>query len=884
MSRAVTPEQWEQVEAAFHELGLAPAEARAAKLVSIADDEVRRELTSRLERSSSSDAITAVIGSAATAVAAATSQQRRIGPYRIGKRLGQGGQGAIFEGVRDDGNFQQRVAIKIVKWELDTDEARARFRLERQILAGLEHPNIARLLDGGQIEDGAPYFVMEYIEGLPLTEATRDWPRKRKLEIFMEVSAAVAYAHRNLIVHRDLKPANILVTAEGTPKLLDFGIAKLIQPDVTRSLTGVSLTPDYASPEQVSGLPISTASDIYSLGVVLYQLLTDRKPYKLDTMSLVEMDRVICREPPVPPGLGDELDYILLTALRKEPERRYSTVEQFVDDIQRYLDHRPVSAQPDTLWYRTRKYARRHWLVLTAAGAVALAVVGGTAATLRQAGIAEQRFNQVRELAHRFIFDFNDQVRPLPGSTGAREMIVKTALDYLDNLSRGAHGDPGLEWEIAKAYEKVAEIQGSTTQPSLGHTGEATQLYKKSAAMQEQLAARGYFDAAKRDSLSDTYAKLSGIYRVTGPPSEAVKTAELSVAHARMGSEHAQAGALSALALAKNYAGEPAAALEAEKQAREIMSREAGRESDWGAAHIGLAAINLGTGIAAARLARYEEAADYVRQAIAIREQGLAEQKAMATNTRELVLSYYALADILGGRDRFSLGRTEESVIWYRKALALAERLTSSDTKNANSRMDLALAQGKLGDALEPSAPAESLRLYEEALAVAEAQLPEGAFRDKIRSAAYRSMAGPLAKLGRMEDARAKLAAAMLIDEAAFEKQPKSGPNVSDIGEDWLVRGEIERGQNASVALDAYRKALELATRTTELTPRDFSAAFLEVRTLEEMIALLKTKPGSELTGLRQSLVALWTHWDQTLPGSPFIQQKLKAALENDRH
>ena len=439
---------------------------------------------------------------------------RHIGAYRLVGRLGQGGQGSVFEGLRDDGRFQQRVAIKIVKWEIDGEGARARFRQERKILAGLEHPHIARLLDGGETEDGLPYLVMEFVEGEPLTKAAGDWPIRRKLDVFLKVLDAVSFAHQNLIVHRDLKPGNILVTKDGSPKLLDFGIAKLMDPEATRTHTGfVGLTPDYASPEQVRGLPISTSSDVYSLGVVLYQLLTGRKPYALDTATPMEMDRVIVHEPPAPPGLGDELNHILLMALRKEPERRYHTVEAFARDIERYIDHRPILARPDTLWYRTGKYVRRHWIGLAAASLALTGLIGGAGVAVYQARRAQRQFNQVRQLANRFLFDFDDEIAKIPGNVKAREMIVSTALQYLNQLAAESSGDPGLQWEVARAFGKVAAVQGSTTTPSLRRPRDGLVSYERAFVLARPLDDRKLLNEAQRGDLVNMLCEAELLHR-----------------------------------------------------------------------------------------------------------------------------------------------------------------------------------------------------------------------------------------------------------------------------------------------------------------------------------------------------------------------------------
>ncbi len=325
----------------------------------------------------------------------------RIGAYRIVREIGRGGMGAVYLAQRADQEFDQRVAIKVVRRGMDTDEIVRRFRSERQILAHLDHPNIAKLFDGGSTDDGRPYFVMEQVEGRPIDDYCADQTLtvRQRLELFREVCAAVHFAHQNLIVHRDLKPGNILVTPDGVPKLLDFGIAKLLDPaQESFALTRTELrpmTPDYASPEQVRGEPITTASDVYALGVLLYVLLTGQRPYRSTTDPQVLADAICKTEPPRPssviarageaPGgetkllrrqLAGDLDNIVLMAMRKEPQRRYASADQLSNDIERYLQGLPVAARKDTFGYRTRKFVGRHKVGVGVAAAVLLLILG----------------------------------------------------------------------------------------------------------------------------------------------------------------------------------------------------------------------------------------------------------------------------------------------------------------------------------------------------------------------------------------------------------------------------------------------------------------------------------------------------------------------------
>jgi non-specific serine/threonine protein kinase/serine/threonine-protein kinase len=468
--------------------------------------------------------------------------ERRIGSYEITRLIDTAGMGSVYLALRADDQYRKQVAIKVIKRGMDTDFILRRFRHERQILANLNHPNIAQLLDGGATEDGLPYYVMEYVQGesIDVYCDSHKLSITERLKLFLTVCSAVHYAHQNLVVHLDIKPSNILVTEEGTPKLLDFGIAKLLDTGAyqqTLLTTGLSprlVTPSYGSPEQFRGEAITTASDVYSLGVFLYELLCGHPPYQLKDLSLEEISRVICEEQPRKPStmavlveeipsvdednvsdisspenvsklrhttpeklqhnLAGDLDNIALKAMQKEPQRRYRSVEQLSEDVQRYLDGRPVTAQPDTLIYRTRKFVARHKTSVLAGFLVFASLVAGTIGVAWQAHVArgqraraERRFNDVRALANSLLFDLHDSIKDLPGSTPARKLLVDRALLYLDSLSREAGGDRALQVELAQAYEKVGDVQGNPYYANLGNTAGAIESYGKARAILESL-------------------------------------------------------------------------------------------------------------------------------------------------------------------------------------------------------------------------------------------------------------------------------------------------------------------------------------------------------------------------------------------------------------
>lgn len=537
----MSPETWQEIKRIFNAaVDLDPSAQNAFLNSTGLGSGARREV----ERMLAADFATVLDHSPLAThsfAAGARLEGRRIGRYRIVSEVGRGGMGAVFAAVRDDGQFEQKVAVKVILSGLNTDTIARRFRNERQILASLEHQNIARLLDGGMSDDGLPFYVMEFIEGEPIDEycRTHDLTLHARLDLFRQVCSAVSYAHRRLIVHRDIKPSNILVTPAGEVKLLDFGIAKVVSQtngDERGTATQLGLmTPAYASPEQFRGEQVTTATDVYSLGVVLYRLLTGQLPYNLNGLRLDQMLRLVCEtEPPRPSqaiadngssiaaattrlaadnkafqseatrnttaaihnpqALKGDLDNIVLKALKKEPDRRYESVEQFAEDIRRYLAELPVSARADTFSYRASKFLKRNRVAVIAASLVFFALIAGIVGTTYQARAArrereraEKRFEQVRKLANNVVFKYHDAIADLPGATATREMLVKDALEYLDNLSQDAQDNPVLAQELALTYLKIGNVQGETYRANLGDSAGALVSYGKSVEILESL-------------------------------------------------------------------------------------------------------------------------------------------------------------------------------------------------------------------------------------------------------------------------------------------------------------------------------------------------------------------------------------------------------------
>jgi eukaryotic-like serine/threonine-protein kinase len=463
-------DKWEQVQQVFLAVAdLLPSE-QAALLGEMCkgDPVLRTEVESLLRADTTSESVfasafaTAVKEEAASLLDSSKLEGSRIGPYRLIREIGRGGMGSVYLAARADEQYESNVAIKLVRAGLDTDFVLRRFRGERQILARLQHPNIGRLLDGGTTENEVPYLVMEYVHGSRITAyaAEHRLSVEKRIRLFLPVCSAVEYAHRAFIVHRDLKPGNILIDATGTPKLLDFGISKLLycqasdavdMPDVAMA------TPDYASPEQIMGDPVTPASDVYSLGAVLYELLTGARPHRIGQTTPLELERAICLNPVTHPSqavrhdrllarrLAGDLDAIILCAMRKDPEQRYASVERLARDLQCFLDQRPVSARADSFGYRTAKFIQRNRVPIALAGAVAAPVLGlgGFASyeahiSLRQSrqAIASQR-DLERELAASY-----GRLGDMQGNTPAAVRSYSAMIEVTRTLWEADPSDP----------------------------------------------------------------------------------------------------------------------------------------------------------------------------------------------------------------------------------------------------------------------------------------------------------------------------------------------------------------------------------------------------------------------------------------------------------
>jgi non-specific serine/threonine protein kinase/serine/threonine-protein kinase len=558
-------ERWRQIEDLLDAaLECEPAE-RAALLdrACVGDADLRREVESLLVHQPASENFieAPAFVFAADLLAGSTGNQlegQQLGPYKILREIGRGGMGAVFLAERSDGEFQQKVALKLVRCGFADPDLTRRFRRERQILASLNHPNIARLLDGGVSDDGEPFFVMEYVEGARIDAYCdeHNLSTDKRLKLFLIACRGVSYAHQHLVVHRDLKPSNILVTAEGVPKLLDFGIAKLLDSEHSDEHTQTNFrafTPAYASPEQLRGERVTTASDVYALGVLLDELLYGARPSSSEQHVVGgwrresgEQRQTVTRNLPTKQeeahveqngisrkSVSAELKNIIAMARRDEPARRYASVAQFAEDIQRFLDDLPVRAQKDSFTYCAEKFVRRNKVGVGAAALVLLSLVIGLAAALWQANVAraerdraERRFNDVRQLSNALLSEIAPKIERLQGSTEARQALVNQSLKYLDSLALESSGDLQLQGELASAYEKVGDLQGGLGKPNLSDFSGALSSLEKARTIRQHLLQRNPQDAENQKRLAANLSASSYIRWWTSDVSGSIKESE----------------------------------------------------------------------------------------------------------------------------------------------------------------------------------------------------------------------------------------------------------------------------------------------------------------------------------------------------------------------
>ncbi len=743
----------------------------------------------------------------------------RIGDYRVLRELGRGGMGMVYLAVRDDDRFHKRVAIKVIRKGMDSEDILKRFDQERQVLGAMNHPNIARLLDGGQTDDGRPFFVVEYVEGLPLDKHcdTHRLKISERLDLFRTVCAAVHYAHQNLVVHRDLKPSNILVTSAGEVKLLDFGIAKLLNPDLlafTQAPTAPELrlmTPEYASPEQVRGDPLTTASDVYSLGVLLYELLTGHRPYRIKTRVLQEVVRVICEveperpsaavtrveEVPDPTGtagpgaatatrtlgpvevsrtregrperlrrrLTGDIDNIVLMAMRKEPQRRYASALALSEDLQRHLNGHPVDARPDSPIYRARKFIVRNRVSVAAAAAIALALAIGLAGMTWQRNLAVQERDRADRIAggmtqmSGLLLRVFNEIDSFRSSTARREMFVKDVRDSLQALADDAPTSPAAARTLAAAHGVLGDVQGGIRGPSVGKPEEALASYTESVRLLTPLLEADPDPKLRSDlaaallALADAQNAALDAETARATYARAADMARQSLAGGKRDvlSKRVLAAALlkqgDLLRAAADFKGARDAYQESFAIRRELIGAEPTDPAE---------ARDLSTALGrfaqlSADLGDLDGAVQTMRESVAIRLKIL-EQESAPTEPRNE--SVRAPRDVMIGLLTLGSflserGDTEEAITTLRDAVARAKAVRDAMPDNIRGPRDLSIAQKRLADAqLDADRIEEALREYRAAV---------GNAQDAVRTAPSDRVCNESLRDARLASAKAML-------------------------------------------------------------------------------------------------------------------------------
>lgn len=874
--------RWERINAIFdHAVELTAAE-RPAYLDGVCSDdaELRSEVARLLEaHERASGFIERPLDrefEGAAQVRASHLEGKRIGAWRVLRQVGRGGMGAVWLGERADGQFEQHVAIKLIHPGLGADWVLRRFRTERRILAGLDHPHIARLYDGGTTDDGVPYFVMEYIEGVPIDRYCdeRRLDVTARLELFRQVCAAVAYAHQSLVIHRDIKPSNVLVAADGAAKLLDFGIATILEDRGTgaevHTVTAQHLmTPEYASPEQIRGLAATTLSDVYALGVMLYELLCGRPPYRFANRSLAEVVRAHGTGEPERPStatttphgarrdpafdaesqriaavregnverlrrrLRGDLDTIVLKAMQSDPQRRYASVEQFSEDIRRHLVGLPVVARPDTVGYRTRKFVRRNRVAVAGATLVALALVGGAVTTAWQArrareaqARAERRFGDLRKLAHAVMFDYHDAIKDLVGSTPVRERLVKDGLEYLDGLSRDAGDDASLQRELAEAYRRMGDVQGGGM-ANLGNTGGALDSYGRAEAIYRALVGADSANVQDRRGLARCLVKRCRLIWRNGGVREALET----VREARGTLESLAAEAPDDVATRKELAstldtegellsesGDVPAALQVHKRQLALCEAILAADMTDRSARLTVAISTARVSSALSALGDYEAALEYNNRSLRQRVDLATEFPMNAEYQRSLGSAYSQEGTLLA-----AVGRPKEALASYEKCLASSQALLASDPTNQVFQSDMGNDLAKIGNMLvELGDLTGAATRYRESLrirtAVFEAD-PQNNFKRQPVIETHAKLARTLARSGQHREAGTHCDAALALLEATTPESTNVGLYAAmaeryfDLGTVHTIAAADSRRSGDGVraswqhALDMYRRS-----------------------------------------------------------------------------
>lgn len=880
----------EEVRSWFEQAASLPPESRQAFVESNCPDKaVRAEVLSLLQYDVDEDpdgtsdspvplAIRCALGSV-LGDGNAVRPAHRVGSFEIGRLLGSGGMGFVYEGHRVDGAVKQRVAVKFVQIppaasQSVRDAAHRRFHRERQMLASLRHPYIAGLIDAGTTIDGMPYAVIEQVDGEPVDSyCDRCLPdREDRIRLFLKLCDAVRFAHGNLIVHSDIKPDNILVTPDGIPKLIDFGVASDIGDDATLT-TLRAFTPGYASPEQSRGVASTVATDVYGLGAVLYRLLTGAKPRDV-AGSLGQVIQHISEDDVVRPSaieleLKGDLENILLKALQREPQRRYGSVPEFADDLNRYLARRPVRATPDSAWYRSSRFVRRHWATLgfTASLVAVLAIAALVAIVQRQNALHHAA--ETRRLAERLLFEVHDEIGGVLGGTKAREKLGAIAVQYLESLGRDHGRDSELAWELLNAYSRLGQSRGGGAS-STGDTQSALHSAIKALEL-GGIVESASPDDGRADKLFAIYEGLATVFHEAGRPVQQREAIDRMLRLASRLKPLREAQALKVLARYLEQNGSEGEAAGAFARALPIVRTLANKPSAPAETQAQLTSTLVGFGRAQALAGNFSGAVESLQEAIRRSESSAASDPHMAKSARQLYWSHIALGDVFGSPQRFSLNRPLDAARHYQKARAIAEKLVQADAGNEMAKLDLARTYSREAMVLAARQPAQAIALLQRFHDIVLQNTSRNPSTLDSRLTYLASIVMPLVASGEFERARLHMSEARRL----YAEMREAGIKVN---ETLLLRSDAIRLH----AMGQGREALAEAQKHLALLPKKtnpvLSANFESVDLLERMRTYAAGVDQDACASASERLARIWDDLKAIYPQSRFVLEQAARA------
>ena len=710
--------------------------------------------------------------------------------------------------------------------------------------------------------------MIEQIDGVPIdTYCDASVPDQAdRIRLILKLCDALQFAHRNLIVHSDIKPDNVLVTADGIPKLIDFGIASDLG-DEANNTAMRAFTPGYASPEQLRGLAATVATDVYGLGAVLYRLLTGAPPREVKSAALGEVIRRISEEDVVRPSalkpeLKGDLENILWKALQREPHRRYGSVPELADDLNRFLARRPVRASPDSPLYRTRCFVRRHWAPLAAAAVLVLSLAITTVVSVRQSEDALRRAQETRRLAGKLLFEVHDEIGGMLGGTKAREKLSALAVQYLEDLSRHNARDPELAWELLNAYSRLAQSRGGAAS-SLGDSGSGSQLAKKAlelGAIMEGAA----LDNDRLKSLFDIYASLPSIFLDAGYPGEHREAVDRMLHLAPRLDALRQAQAWKELARYLHGNGSPKEATKILERALSILRTLSANTSKPAGTDSQLISTLADFGRAQSLSGNFSGGVATLKEAIRRAEDRTASDPHIAKSARQLYWSHIALGDVFGSPGRFNLGRPKDAAEHYQKARKIAEKLVTADPGNDMAKLDLARTFSREGMAFAASQPAKSLALLDHSDSLVLQTSTQNHFGLETRLQYLTNSVAPLVESGYLERARLHVSEARALLHKMEEAGIKTDRNC-------VLRAEAIVLHASGHTREALAEAQKHLALLPEQTNPVLSANFETVEVLERIRNYAAGLDSRACDSATERLLRLWDDLRTIYPQSGFV-------------